>query len=619
MTEMVEVADSGMPALERAPFRLTITLEAVLYLLIGGLALLVRLAELDTIPLSDLEAREALAAWHFVYPAAPGSAPIASSPLLFLLNSLFMTLMGSTELAARFATALGGTVLVLLPALWRRELGRVPALLTTVLLSISTAQLVASRALSPVVWAMIAVVVGLWLVVRFGQTQNNAFAVGAAVMLAAALFLTDPAGIALLLSLVVGWLIVVRLSADDAPEVLPGTRLRELLAVWPWRDSLLYGVGSVVLVSTVFMFYPAGLTHVGELLGRAMAGFVGRPVGQPFAFPVLVTVVYEPALVLLGVMGFARALREGNPVDRFLAGWVAGSVLLAVVYAGAGPAHALWLVVPLAALSGRVLARVVAPVRDPLWRVPGWAVLLLATGFLALLFVSSTNFVWVARALLGMTPGVAPAIQPLRLVLAGMSLLLLGILFFLGASLWGTRAAWRSLALAFTVFFAFYGASSAWRVAVTHVDDARELWHVAPIDRELFHLREAISEASIRETGGPQQLAFVASVPDDGAVAWQLRDYRNLQYVPAVDQWEAAPVIVAPEAFDPETLGARYVGRDLVVRRTWDLRSLRWADLPAWLIYGEAQAQALVSERVMVWVREDVYGLPPADVEITPQ
>lgn len=619
MTEMVEYGDSTLPLLERAPFRLTVTRETILYVIIGMLALLVRLAELDTIPLGNAEAYEALAAWHFVSPTAPGTAPVASSPVLFMLNSLFMALMGGTELAARLATALGGTALVLLPALWRRELGRVAALLTTLLLSISTAELVAARTMSPVVWAMIAVGVGLALFVRYGRTGNQSLAVGSAVMMVATVLLADPAGIAILIALGIAWLVVNRLSVDDAPEVHPAPRLRMLLATWPWRDSLAYGVGAVLTVGSVFMFFPGGLTHVGELLGRGLAGFVVRPVGQPFAFPLLVSLVYEPALWLLGILGIRYALREGDLVDRFLVGAVAGGLIMAVVYAGAGPAHALWLVVPLAAISGRTLARVLAPVRDALWQVPNWAVSLLAAGFLALLFVSATNFVWVARALLGAGPGVAPAIQPLRLVLAGMSLLLLGILFFLGASLWGTRAAWRSLTLAFAVFFAFYGASSAWRVAETHVDDPHELWHVAPVDRELAFLREAISEASLRETGGPFQLAFVANGPDDGAVAWQLRDYGNLRYVPAIDQREAAPVIVAPETFDPDTLGARYVGREMIVHRTWDLGSLRWEDLPAWLMYGEAQSRPVVSERVVLWVREDVYGLPPAGDEVVPQ
>ena len=326
---------------------------------------------------------------------------------------------------------------------------------------------------------------------------------------------------------------------------------------------------------------------------------------------------------MLGGLGVAFTLRasreEGADLTaRFLVGWLFGALVMALVYAGAGPAHALWLTVPLAALGGRTLARLLEPVRDPGWTVPGWAVVVLATGYLALMFVSSTNFVWVARALLGVTPGFAPAIQPLRLVLAGMSLLLLGILFFLGASLWGGRAAWKSIVLALTLFLGIYGLSGAWRAAVTQVDDPREFWHVAPVDRELFMLRETVSEASLRETGGPFQMAFAASVPDDGAVAWQLRDFVNLRYVSTVDRLAADPVLVTGGSFTPETLGARYVGRGFVVRRAWDLANLRWADVPVWLMYGEAQAPARTLESVNVWVRDDVYGLPPVQAIETP-
>ncbi len=617
MTEMVEQPDRSLPVLERAPLRLTVTLEALFYLALGVAALLMRLAELDTIPLGEAEAREALAAWHFVSPAVPGNAPLATSPLLFALNSLFMSLMGGSELAARLATALGGAGLVLLPALWRQELGRLPALLTALLLLLSTSALAASRSMSPAVWAMLLALGGLWLALRFARERRAVDAVGASVLLLAALLLADPAGIALLLALLLGVWVTLRLSADDSPDEQPAPRLRDALAAWPWSAALGYGLAVVALVGTLLMLFPAGLAQVGELAGRGLAGFVSRPAGQPFALPLLVSLLYEPLLWLLGALGILYTLRTSRAegvglLDRFLVGWLFGGLVLALVYAGAGPAHALWLSVPLAALGGRALARVLAPVDDPLWKVPGWAVPALGAGYLALLFVSATNFVFVARALQGTAPGMTAAIQPLRLLLAGMSLLLLGILYFLGASLWGPKAAWKSIVLALVFFLGTYGLSGAWRVAVTHVDDPRELWHVAPVDRELALLPEAISEASLRETGGPYQLAFTASMPDDGAVAWQLRQFVNLRYVPAVDARAADPVLLTPGAFRPETLGARYVGREFIVRRGWPLAALRWESVPAWIMYGEAQAPAQVLDSVNLWVRDDVYGLPPA-------
>lgn len=614
MTHVAERTDPAIPLLERAPLRLAVTTEAILYLAIGALALATRLAGLGAIALSHAEAREALAAWHAMFPQAGGTAPLASSPLVFLANSAVMGLLGGSELTARLATALGGVALVLLPALFRPVLGRIASLATSALLLISTAALVSARTMSPAVWSLLLTGIALWLAWRFAEGGRPAEAVLAAMLAGAIALLADPAGFVLLAILAAAWTIAVRLSADEAPADQPGARLREALARWPWRDSLLAIGGMVALIGTAFFLYPGGLAQVGELLARGIGGVFTRPAGQPFALPLLVTLLYEPALWLLGALGVARTLAEGDLADRFLVGWLAAGLAAALLYAGAGPDYALWIVAPLAALGGRSLARTLAPARESYWQAPRWALAVMTGGLLALLFVTSTNLVFVARSLSGVVPGASPSIPPLRLMLAGMSALLLVILYFLGGSLWGPRIARRGLVLALTAFLAVYGLSCAWRVAVTHAGDPRELWHVQPVDPELTLLRQTLIEVSERQTGRPDEVPIVAAVPYDDAVAWQLRDFRFVTYTPAIDRWETRPVIVAPAAFRPETLGARYVGQDFVVTRVWDMSQFRPEDILVWLMYGEAQPPARIDQRVVVWVREDVYGLPPAPV-----
>ncbi len=637
MTDVAEHIERPLPFLERAPLRLVVTVEMALYLVVAALALVTRLAGLGTIALSNAEAREALAAWHAAFPQAAGTAPLAGSPLQFTLNTVVMALLGGSELTARLATALGGVGLVLLPLLFRPVLGRVAALLTSGLLLISTATLVAARTMSPAVWSLLLAGIGLWLVWRFVEGDRPAAATLAAVLFAAVALLADPAGFVLLAILLVAWAIALRLSADEAPAEQPAPRLQQALARWSWRDSLLAIGATIIVVGTAFFLYPGGLAQVGELLERGIGGLFLRPAGYPFAFPLLAGLLYEPLVWLLGALGVAQTLAEGDFAGRFLVGWLAGGLVAALLYAGAGPAYALWLVIPLAALGGRALARTLAPAHEAYWPAPRWALAVLSLGLLALLFVASTNLVFVAlavlslgllallfvastnlvfvaRALTGVAIGVGAGVSvpPLRLMLAGMAVLLLVILYFLGGSLWGPRVAHRGLVLALTAFLAVYGLSCAWRVAVTHAGDPRELWHVQPVDPELTLLRETLSQVSERHTGRPDEVAIVAALPDDSAVAWQMRDFRYVRYIPVVDRRETDPVIVTTASFQPEALGARYVGQDFVVTRTWDMNRLRWEDALVWLMYGEAQAPPQVDQKVVVWVREDVYGLPPA-------
>jgi hypothetical protein len=624
MTDALNHADAAVAAANtgnessaqaRTPAQVTITVEAVIYIALAVLALVLRLADLDVAALNNTEAHEALTALHLVRPDVPGEAPLSTSPLMFVGNSLVMMIFGGSELTARLATALAGAALVLLPALWRHELGRLTAVLTAGFLLFSPTMLTTSRTMSPIVWSTVLVVVGVWLVWQFVQQRTPIYAVGATVAAAGVLLLAEPAGFVWLLILGGGWLVTVQLSSDDAPEDQPGPRLSAALADWPWRDALMNAVIVVLLVATGFFLYPRGLAQVGELVGSGLEGLFGRPAGYPFAFPLLATLLYEPVLWVLGALGVYYALRESRFRGRFFAGWVAAGLLAAVLYAGAEPGHALWLVIPLAVLAADVVARLFEPVIDAYWEVPDWAVAVLAVGGAALLAIAAVNFLRIARSLAVSTESIPPQIDPLRALLAGMSLLLLVILFFLGGSLWGARAALNGLVLGVALFLGVSGASSAWRVAVDQVDDPRELWHVSPVNSHLGLLRKTVIDASLRETGTPNRLAFVVQAPDDGALAWQLRDYADLEYVPAVGRLTAAPVIIAPVSFQPELLGARYVGQDFIVTRSWDLGELRWADLPIWLMFREAQRPVQVEERVIVWLRDDVYGLPPAEPE----
>ena len=383
------------------------------------------------------------------------------------------------------------------------------------------------------------------------------------------LLLADPAGFVLLLILAAAWGLAIFLRPEDVAEDAAVVQWRAALAAWPWRDALITAVVAVLVVATLGLTFPGGLTQVGQVLGDGLAGILARPDGAPFAFPLLALLMYEPLLWTVGTLGVLRALRAESFRDRFLAGWVIAGLVASLVYAGAGPEYALWLAVPLAVLAAQQIAGLFLPIVDPVWRVPGWAVPLQGLLVAALLSLSMANFILVVRRLASSTDLGAVQIDVLHLLLAGTALLMLVILFFLGGSFWGARAAARGVGLGFVACLLVVGASYGWRVAVTHIGSPLEPWYVQPINPNLGLLRETVIEISNRDNGTPDSLALVADVPDDGAVAWLLRDFTEMRYVSSVDRRTDAPLIVAPESFEPETLGARYVGQDFPLAHTW--------------------------------------------------
>ena len=138
---------------------LGISVEFLAYAAILVLGLVLRVAELDSTPLMASETHNALAAWRVIMPNAAGMPLISTSPLLFALQSISFTLFGASEVAARIATVIGGLLLILTPILFRPLIGRTHAFLLSLLLAFSPVLLIASRASSPDVWALLLAVV----------------------------------------------------------------------------------------------------------------------------------------------------------------------------------------------------------------------------------------------------------------------------------------------------------------------------------------------------------------------------------------------------------------------------------------------------------------------------
>ena len=133
--------------------------EKAIYLLILVVAIVTRFWDLGARGMSHDESLHALYSWKLYADRGYQHNPMMHGPFLFHFNALIYLLFGDNDYTSRMSTALFGVILVMLPYFMRRWLGRIGALLTSVMLLISPSMLYYSRYIRHdvliVVWVLI--------------------------------------------------------------------------------------------------------------------------------------------------------------------------------------------------------------------------------------------------------------------------------------------------------------------------------------------------------------------------------------------------------------------------------------------------------------------------------
>jgi len=201
--------------------------------------------------------------------------------------------------------------------------------------------------------------------------------------------------------------------------------------------------------------------------------------------------------------------------------------------------------------------------------------------------------------------------------------------YFLASSIWGAVIPAQSLVLGFVGFMLLTSFGSGWRMVGAYANDPVEPWFVNGTSDHAALLRETLLDFAFRETGGFLDIPIVAIAPDDGVVAWLLRDFSNTRFVGSTAAAQTAPIVIMPlDMLDldadgnpilPE-LGGTYVGQDFVIETTWSNRWLSGFQFLAWWSgrlsqFNFLSPQPIVLQDVVVWVRQDVYDSLPLNLE----
>lgn len=597
-----------------------VTVEGAAWAAVGLLAALLRLYQLGLRPLGAGESLQALAAYRFSQ-GMGAVAPAGTVPGLFAGNVLGFTLLGASDIAARWLPVVAGIILVLLPYGLRHRLGRGGALAAAVLLALSPLAMFFSRSLdSAIVVAAcgLALVVGLINYLDFHRPRHLYLA---AVALGLGL-VSGPAFITLLV--LVAAFALVLYAADKLLQRGEGWS-SVVEAVTSARGASRVGVtagvvvlGSFALAATAFALHPAGIGHAADLIGAWVRGFLPEEGGQPLIYPLLVLLRYEPLILVLSLVEMVRALvasrREGwtngfmglartgsaFPHTAFLSFWAIVAFILVLVAGHRPVGNLLLVVVPLALLAGQGIERAVRWIsRKELW-FDAALIGAIALGLGAFLYLQLVAYARADATYTVSAAGITLYATTTYLVLALVSLLLL-VALGLVAWLWrGPRAVLAGGWLALVVVLGLFGIKAMWSANFGHPSDPRELLIGRATAPEVRLFVDQVEELSLAEAGDAHTLRLTVDAATGPVVAWYLREFGQQEVVEGLD---TPPDTIAAVTLAAEDLpiGETFRGTGFPLESHWLPWGLRGQSLVRWLLFTEG-SEPVVDERVVLWV-----------------
>lgn len=555
-------------------------------------AAILRLSNLGWSPLGNFEAAAALSAARGTPSESAfwiGGAQVVSAAYSSLTGPLFSA-FGASDGLARIVPALAGTVLVALPLLIAGQLGWISALSASATLAISSVALAASRTAQGAALAALAVGL-LWFVgsrrVDDGQQGSYALA-GSALGLAVA---AGPEAWMGFFGLALTFLIqrVTSLGEYDGlslPPWLDGLRRREVL--------LVAGLAFLAL-STRFGFRVSTMAEAVGAPGAWMQGWFDGS-GIPFVRALLLIPLYEPVLLVGGVLGGWIAAKSENQARSGLLFWTAGALIAYLVYPGRQPIDLIWVATPGSFLVGFAVEDALGRYR----KVESWR----APASLAAILLILAAFAYLMLEQLGTGVGLVQLAAPEQTLFGLAALTFLVALLFLFGFGWS----WMETSLAVGTFAIMASAvltlSAAWRLTHEASIGARELWRQQASTLNMRVLRKSLDGISSAHVGREAGIQVGMNVGPPPALAWALRDYE-----PAVvgtgEDAEAPPVILVPEG-DEVPLPADYLGQGFGLFEFQAWSGALPPSLFEWWLDRRAPTEVA---RWILYVRTDVAGL----------
>jgi hypothetical protein len=560
--------------------------QNLIALIIFLLALGLRLANLGRLPLSDNEAGLALQALSL---ANGDNASLLSQPGYISLTSLLFFLFGASDFLARLVPAVSGSLMTLVPQLFRRQMGGRASLLLALFLAVDPGLLAFSRTAD-----------GTTLSLTFSLLAVGFLLNGFRVLGGVCAGLTLLGGPLLWPGILSGgvaaWISRAAFAGNatttSSREQTPGsTSTPQKPFAGRWGYFWLALALTAGIIATRFFLNPRGLNAIANSLVEYLQSW-GGGVKIPAIQSLLLFIVYEPFFLVLALIGGVKAWLSHDLLDQFFIRWMALAVLLSILNPGQTFSTSACVLAPMLALAAR---QVDSMLRGKFAFTPQAG---------AQAFVTFALVVFLIMTVLSIFNGFnSPEDSRLRIIAAAGSFAILLLTTYLLGSGWGWASTAAGLRTAVMGLLALSVFSAGWNAAGLGRHPDREMWRIGRtvISKDL--LTTTVADISEYNTGRRDTLDITIAGLDSPALSWALRDFRNTSTIRDVVSEDTSSIILTPADKLPP-LGDRYRGQKIIwdSQPAWNLMNPQ--EWPAWLFFRRAP---LDSTSIMIWVRSDLF------------
>lgn len=550
-------------------------LHLMLFLAAFVFALAFRFIHLERPALSDMEANLALEAQA----VAQGGTPSFTEHISYVgLTSLSFIIFKASNFLARFWPALIGALIVFIPFLFQRWIGRLPAIMLAFVLAISPELVGLSRMIGSPMMAMIF----LLLAIGFYYHRKPALL-----------------GVAIAMGLMSGpdfWLgsfivaISFLLSYQNLKnsEALPIKPIADKRKFW-FQLGLSFSL-TILFVGTCFLMAPAGLTGVFSGLIQWIQGF-GRGHLQPYVLFPLALIAYMAPALIFGLWAGIRGVLFRSSKDIFLLTWFLVGLSLVLILPGSQPADLLWVSLPLWALSMRLLSNV--------WQ--SWRFSKKVMIFTAILTIVSLAFIALSlRSLVNFTPQDSNWLNALIAFFAGVALI--AAILLLVRFGWSHEVALSGFLMGAVVVVVAVLISVSVNSTGINGNPHFEVWYPEQAYQTPEWLMKTIGRVVDWNARRSSPLDIAVVDADTPTMRWVLREQAPVVFVPYLPPQTQVGIIISDNQTIPE-IADSYRGQDLVISRVVPWRELTTSQYLTWWITREVPT---VANENIIWVRTNL-------------